>query len=365
MKAPQDPLSTHSGVCDGSERYAVAAPPPCVHSNAINLRIPKNRGRSSFGSFDRLDKRISQGTPGDISGVPCEDELASIAQAEQVAARADFRLEDPELIKSLEGDSLPQWVQHKPWTLRHGLNPERLCKPGGANLQTGLNADAINEERPAVEEGDDENEFEESGKDDGVESDEVDVGKASAAANRRQVHKDTFGEAHDDKSAMVRVVVRDKVRRLAASRAKVHIDSQPIERQCVPGNDAAAVEVPCMLPHGVTTDPDGDSRRTGLFYRDDDGEYRIGALVSAAPTSLTSYFTHLYSQHASPPNISRLICLKTAWTKSALTATNRCPMPYKAIEAVLALSARRHAHSTLPPRRLPAPGCSREPRICL
>jgi hypothetical protein len=61
-------------------------------------------------------------------------------------------------------------------------------------------------------------------------------------------------------------------------------------------------------------------------------------------------------------NISGLICSKTAWTKSALTATNRCPMPCKAIEAVLALSARRHAHSTPPPRRLPAPGCSREPQ---
>ena len=67
-------------------------------------------------------------------------------------------------------------------------------------------------------------------------------------------------------------------------------------------------------------------------------------------------------QHASLPNISGLICSNTAWTKSALTATNRCPMPYKAIEAVLALSARRHAHSTPPPRRLPAPGCSREPQ---
>jgi hypothetical protein len=36
-------------------------------------------------------------------------------------------------------------------------------------------------------------------------------------------------------------------------------------------------------------------------------------------------------------------------------------MPCKAIEAVLALSARRHAHSTPPPRRLPAPGCSNLP----
>ena len=63
-------------------------------------------------------------------------------------------------------------------------------------------------------------------------------------------------------------------------------------------------------------------------------------------------------QHASLPNISGLICSKTASTKSAPKATNRWPIPCKGTEAGLVLSARRYAPST-PPLKCPiSPGCS-------
>ena len=80
--------------------------------------------------------------------------------------------------------------------------------------------------------------------------------------------------------------------------------------------------------------------------------------MSILHNAKTLFIGYLSITHASLPNISGLICSKTASTKSAPMATNRWPIPCKGTEAGLALSVRRHAPSTPPPKRPISPGCS-------
>ena len=94
---------------------------------------------------------------------------------------------------------------------------------------------------------------------------------------------------------------------------------------------------------------------------------RYAGIIWTVYVNVTTYYTccermlcnsQLSITHASLPNISGLICSKTASTKSAPMATNRWPIPCKGTEAGLALSVRRHAPSTPPPKRPISPGCS-------